>query len=65
VGFLRVPDERVDYIFFKAHSQHVINNQKSRVVLNKPPFTSDHFGVECVLNLELRHTSSTTPSKKI
>ena len=58
VGFLRVPDERVDYIFFKAHSQHVISDQKSQVVLNKQPFTSDHFGFECVLNLELRHRST-------
>ena len=44
-GILRLRDHRCDYIFLKSTTLPAGTLLGSLVVLNRPPFTSDHYGV--------------------
>jgi endonuclease/exonuclease/phosphatase family metal-dependent hydrolase len=50
-GYLREPDQRIDYIFFLPGRDLTFKISDSRIVFDSPPFVSDHYGLVTDLNL--------------
>jgi endonuclease/exonuclease/phosphatase family metal-dependent hydrolase len=60
-GVIQESDHRCDYIFYRPMAgQHEMVNSSCRIVLDQPPFLSDHFGV--LLEAWLRPVAKQAPA---